>query len=157
MCKPHTAPTGPYLRQLSDGLHCPLASQWSVWQKSDRHWSGYTSLEQRKDKFIQQLHYNSSLSSGPGSVSLQGSLGKNKTAVLHRPSPDPVGRLVQGFYPLPHPSLSSFQLSWTGDQPLPVCCQWEMWNFTFETVCSGRTRERLAASGLAVSVVRRQN
>lgn len=57
MCKPHTAHRGPYLRQLSDGLHCPSASQWSVWQKSDRHWSGYTSLEQRQNSFIQHITY----------------------------------------------------------------------------------------------------
>lgn len=29
MSKSHTALTNSYLRQLSDGLHCPLASQWS--------------------------------------------------------------------------------------------------------------------------------
>lgn len=52
MSKPHTALTSPYLRQLSDGLHCPLASQWSGSQKSARRWSGYTSLEQRQNNFI---------------------------------------------------------------------------------------------------------
>lgn len=50
--KPHIALTSPYLRQLFDGLHCPLASQWSGWQKSAHRWSGYTSLEQRQNNFI---------------------------------------------------------------------------------------------------------
>lgn len=77
-------------------------------------------------------------------MSLQSSLGKNRTAVLHRHS----GRL------LPPSSSFTFTLSafLTGNHPLSVC-HWEMWNFTLETVCSGRSRECLAASELAVSVV----